>query len=363
MKPISALALGNSWDTNGTYKVPDQDVYGIELQLPDDAPDCWLSVPGGDYFLAISFHFHGHHHDPVDSNVGDLRITRSPFVLNHLQDPYNYFALDARSAHSYSSPLGYWDWLPGIMVVDTSERYCLPDAALVAFAGCEWADNDFRIRDGLWDHDFSTRFTMRMTRAINDFVGPGQTGWPFGERQYEHCVLVWVHADTGECARLALLSIRQGSVKHAYLHDIPGVESLPHGWLEPPERTWDWRQSVRFLYQAKLMLYDALPESAITMATAALENATFEIVRFAHKEREGQKSAKAFSYIQRLRSLLPSLGFHLPAQTLSRVENAYRCRNKVVHELADIEIEDASEHIEAIETAIRLYVRATDPPA
>ncbi len=107
-----------------------------------DLPEAWLSRPGGEHFLAASFHFppfnlpHGTGH--LDSGIN---YAPSPFLLHHSQDPFNSWNVTA-STVGVGGPLEHWDWLPGILLVDEATTYTLPADELSAFAGTEWADND-----------------------------------------------------------------------------------------------------------------------------------------------------------------------------------------------------------------------------
>ena len=81
------------WDgETGQYIPPSLtwQVDAVEVFSRDDAPNVWLSKPGGEYRLAASFHFPGF---SFPSGTGSLpngiAYSPSPFVLHHTQDPYN----------------------------------------------------------------------------------------------------------------------------------------------------------------------------------------------------------------------------------------------------------------------------------
>lgn len=271
------------WDSQTGHYVPPKltwQINAVEILGRDNAPDVWLSKPEGGYRLAASFHFPGFN---FPSGSGQLQrgiaYTRSPFVLHHVQDPYNSWNVKASSMRG-NGPMEHWDWLPGIMLVDETTSYTLPSNELSAFAGTEWADNDARVFHGLYDDAKHGEYLDAFLQAVNAITGPGWANWPFGHRQLEHAVMCWLRPGAALPDVVLLLSIRQAGVKLSHrrngLYD-PGDKL--GAWLQIPPK-WDCRQAMRFLYHADLLAKDGLGELAVVSAIAALENASAEILLY-----------------------------------------------------------------------------------
>jgi hypothetical protein len=348
------------WDEKtGQYLVPSLtwQVDAIEVGSVG-VPEAWLSRPGGQYRLATSFHFPGFN---LPSGDGALPngITYSPssFVLHHVQDPYNSWNVRA-STKEVAGPMEYWDWLPGIMLVDEQTGYSLPSDELSAVAGTEWADNDARIFHGLHDHARHSEHLDVFLQAVNAITGPGWANWPFGHRQLKHAVMCWLRPGATLPDVVLLLGVRQSAVKFSYrpkgIYD-PG--KMLGAWLQKPPR-WDCRQAMRFLYQASLLAKDGLPELAVVSAIAALENASAEILLYLTGGNAAAVQA-AFGkckFLSRFDKVLPSFGPKLPSTEFSALKAAYLARNGVAHALAPVRQEEAIRHVGAIENALAWYL-------
>ncbi len=348
----------NNWDTEtGYYKIPSVIWKYLETDIPKNAPDIWLSKPGGSHFLGMSFHF-APYNFPVGKGNLDNRFTYSvaPYHLGIIQDPFNSWGVKAcLTVFLNYGPMEYWDWLPGILVVDTSIKYSLPDTKLAAFSGTEWADNDFRIFCGLYDLKAYDALIQNQLEIINRLTGPGWAGWPFGRRQLSESVITWVNSKTMLPEILLLASVRQFGVKYSNLNRrLYHLGDILGGWEEKPKETWDSRQSLRFLYQAKIMMADGLPEIALSTSIASLENAIAEVLLFLLNGQSDKVKMmlKGYKFLERFDKLLPKYGVQLPKTMFQLLRQAYFARNEVVHGLKPINTEKAEIHLQEIENVI-----------
>jgi hypothetical protein len=240
------------------------------------------------------------------------------------------------------------------MLLDTSIRYSLPDAKLSEYAGCEWADNDFRVFCGFFDVERYHRLMAHFLSAINQLTGPGWAGWPFGIRQLADAVVVWSKSVDALPEVLLLASTRQHGVKHAYLNQSLYCPIDRIGaWTEQPHG-WDCRQAVRFLYQARLMLHDGLPEIALGAAISSLENASAEALLhlLGGNASRVEQELDGCRFLDRFDGLLPRYGASLPHSLFLRLREAYFARNGVVHGLRPVTPEKAVEHLDTIEEVL-----------
>ena len=77
---------------------------------------------------------------------------------------------------------------------------------------------------------------------------------------------------------LVLQATKQLASKFAYVRrDLYRPGEHLGAWQQPP-KTWDCRQSMKFLYIAELLAQDGLPELAIVSAISATERASAEIM-------------------------------------------------------------------------------------
>ncbi|HEX9590378.1 MAG TPA: hypothetical protein VGA15_21865 [Bradyrhizobium sp.] len=350
-----------TWDSQTGHYIPPKltwQVDALETVGNVDAPEVWLSKPGGEYRLAASFHFPGFNF-PSGAGLLPSGIAYSPssFVLHHAQDPYNSWNVKA-STKRFSGPMEHWDWLPGIMLVDERTGYSLPSNELSAVAGTEWADNDARIFHGLYDDAKYGEHLDVFLQAVNAITGPGWANWPFGHRQLEHAVMCWLRPGVALPDVVLLLSVRQSGAKFSYrrkgLYD-PG-ERLG-AWLQSPPK-WDCRQAMRFLYQANLLAKDGLPELAVVSAIAALENASAEILLYLTGGNAAvvQSAFGKCKFLSRFDKVLPAYGPKLPSAEFSAVKAAYLARNGVAHALAPVKQEDAIRHVKAVEDVLAWYI-------
>jgi hypothetical protein len=200
------------WDNLSGRYLPPGLTWQTDLQVDADEselPDVWLSRPGGSYHIGVSFHFPPFNF-PSGSGTARDGITYgvSPFLIHHTQDPYNSWNV-AASTRGGSGPMDYWDWLPGILLVDESTSYTLPAEELSAYAGTESADNDPREFNGLHDANVYEELVRKFLHAVNQLTGPGWANWPYGHRQLEHAVMCWIQPGNALPEVLLLLSTRQ----------------------------------------------------------------------------------------------------------------------------------------------------------
>jgi len=350
-----------NWNVEtGYYQAPSTLWEWSEIDIPEAAPDIWLSRPHGTHFLGMSFHSAPYNFPEGEGRVENrFAYSVAPYKLKTIQDPYNSWGVSA-CLNSFLE-LGsneYWDWLPGILIVDISAKYSLPDTKLAAFAGTEWADNDFRVFCGLYDLNVYDELIRKFLGVVNRLTGPGWAGWPFGQRQLAESVITWVSAETMLPEVILLASVRQFGIKHSYWNPHlyhPGDRL--GGWEEKPKETWDCRQSLRFQYQAKLMLADGLPEMALSASVASLENATAEILLFLLNgdSRKVETELEGCRFLDRFDKLLPKYGVRLPSNMFQLLKQAYFARNGIVHGLRPIHTEKAKGHIQDIENVIVWY--------
>ncbi len=343
----------------GEYKPPKQTwQVDIDLAKNQDAPDIWLSKPGGEYHLGVSFHFPGFNFPSGQGRLpSGIAYLPSPFVLHHVQDPFNSWNVKASLVRP-SGLMEHWDWLPGIMLVNEGTKYSLPADELSAFAGTEWADNDARVFHGLYeDAKYSEHLRMFM-RAINEVTGPGWANWPFGHRQLEHAVMCWLRTGTKLPDVVLLLSVRQMGVKFSYRRkDLFDPGGQLGAWLRRPGK-WDCRQAMRFLYQANLLAKDGLSELAVVSAIAALENASAEILLYlaGGNTKTVASELRRCKFLNRFDKVLPRYGAALPPREFSAMKAAYLARNGVAHALTFVTQEDAVRHVEAVEDVLAWYL-------
>ena len=200
------------WDSESGRYLPPKLTWQVDHQVEADEfdlPDIWLSRPGGNYHIAVSFHFPPFNFPNGVGYAGNgIAYGKSPFLLHHAQDPYNSWNVMA-STRGGSGTMDYWDWLPGIMLIDETTKYTLPAEELSAYAGTEAADNDPREFHGLFDGKVYEKLVLNFLHAANQITGPGWANWPFGHRQLEHAVMCWIKPRTTLPDVLLLMSTRQ----------------------------------------------------------------------------------------------------------------------------------------------------------
>lgn len=343
----------------GLYQPPPSTWQVEETPIPENAPDVWLSRPGGNHLLGMSFHFAPFTMAEGNGTLEDkFTYSVAPYLLNITQDPYNSWAVSARLREFHDNhPMEHWDWQPGILIIDTSESFSLPDQSLAAFAGTEWADNDHRVYCGLLDLEYYTTFVQKQLELVNHLTGPGWSGWPFGQRQLAQATITWINPATNLPDLILLASSRQFGAKHHYLNQRlfhPGYRL--GGWEGKPD-SWDCRQALRFLYQAQLMLDDGLPEMALSAAIASLENASAQILEFlvdGDSERV-ESELKRRRFLDRFDNVLPDYGVQLPQDMFESLRDAYFARNGVIHGLRPVSLEKAKHYIEDITEVMVWY--------
>jgi hypothetical protein len=91
----------SKWDSRTGLYVPPRLTWQIdvvEIVGRDDAPDVWLSKPDGEHRLAASFHFPEFNFPSGHGRLQNgIAYTPSPFLLHHVQDPYNSWNVKASS--------------------------------------------------------------------------------------------------------------------------------------------------------------------------------------------------------------------------------------------------------------------------
>lgn len=349
-----------SWNKEtGYYQVPDTLWQVHDISIPEGTPDIWLSKPGGSHYLGMSFHF-APYNFPEGKGIIDKQFSYSvsPFLLNVNQDSYNSWGVNACLQGFGARTLQeHWDWLPGVLIMDTSIKYTLPNSALAAFAGTEWADNDLRVFCGLYDIDFFYNLVRKFLELINRLTGPRWVGYPFGYRQLSNAVITWSSSEENLPDLLLLASTRQHGVKYTYLSPQLYRPSDKLGaWEDKPEG-WDCRQAVRFLYQAHLMLDDGLLEMALATAVAAIENVSAEVLLYLFEGNTAkvQQELEGCTFLSRFDQLLPKHGVKLPKHLFEPLKKAYFARNEIIHRLHPLNFEKAEIHIHAIENVIIWY--------
>ena len=333
-------------------------VDAVSVAGETNIPEAWLSKPGGEYNLGVSFHFPAFN---VPAGQGrlptDITFGPSPFFLHHVQDPYNSWNVNA-STTRVIGPMEHWDWLPGILLVDETTAYSLPLEELAAFAGTEWADNDPRIFHGLYDDAAQWEHLQSFLQAANVITGPGWANWPFGHRQLEHAVMCWVRPGVRLPDVILLLAARQSGAKFSYpRHDLYDPGNQLGAWLDRPQK-WDCRQAMRFIYQARLLASDGLAELSVVSAIAALENASTEILFYLVGGQTAvvESELRRCKFLSRFDKVLPKHGASLPAPEFTRMKAAYFARNDVAHALLPLSREDAIRHVAAVEDVLAWYV-------
>ena len=349
------------WDnTSGRYLAPKQ-TWQKDLLVDEeesDLPDVWLSRPGGEYHIAASFHFPYFKFPTGTGKIGNNIIYRtSPFLLHHTQDPYNSWNVTASTRHALDCT-DHWDWLPGILLINESQKFTLPADELSAYAGTELADNDPREFHGFLDGEVYEDYVREFIDAANQITGPGWANWPFGHRQLEHAVMCWVQPGIAMPEVLLLLSVRQAGAKFSYYKKSlynPG-EKLG-AWLQKPP-TWDCRQAMRFIYQASLLAHDGMSELSLVSAIASLENATVEILSFLTNGNATllQKEFSRCKFLNRFDKILPKYGVILPINLFDSLKTVYFARNNVAHLLTPINQSDALIYVRTIEDILAWYL-------
>lgn len=351
-----------TWDGQSGLYLPPKLTWQVDLQVDadeSDMPDIWLSRPGGEYHVGASLHFPPFNFPSGAGRVGsDISYGVSPFFLHHSQDLYNSWNVSASSLGS-SGCMDYWDWLPGILLVDESKTYTLPNVELSAYAGTEWADNDLRVFHGIFDGEVYAELVRNFLHAANQITGPGWANWPFGQRQLEHAVMCWIRPGAPVPEVLLLMDTRQSGAKFCYRHrDLYDPGETLGAWQQKPT-TWDCRQAMRFIYQAALLADDGLPELSIVSAIAALENAASKILLFLTGGNSAlvQSELSRCKFLSRFDRLLPRYGATLPSNLFDGLKTAYFARNSVAHALTPISQQNAATHVRAIEDVLAWYLR------
>ncbi|MFY0732243.1 hypothetical protein [Pseudomonas sp. NFX15] len=348
-----------AWNSeNGVWQTPTQ-LWNVESDIPENAPENWLSKAGGDYYIGMSFHI-----SPFTIIDGDgvlppnLKYQPSDFYLSRTHDPYNSWGVNAiKRKFLKTDPMNFWSWLPGITVYDRNTKYSLPAEDLSAYAGTEWADNDARVFHGLHDDELRDKLITKYIQAINDITGPRFSGWPFGQRQLKDAAFIWIHHQSKEIHRILLASSIQSGDKFSYfnknLYD-PGDQL--GSWANAPS-SWDCRQPLRSLYKSKLLSADGFHEIALVAAISAVETAFFEIVLYLEGgDVQGAKSKiTSHTFRNRAKILISSYGYTLPNSIYTDLTKAYKVRNSIAHELANQTQENISDHIKNLENVIIWY--------
>jgi hypothetical protein len=352
------IIILNVWNVEtGLYQIPEAPE---DLELADlaqeNAPDIWLSKPGGNHYLGISFHSLPHNFPDGHGRLENrYEFSVAPYHLKVMQFSYNSWEVSACLNHfDYLSYGEYWDWLPGVLIVDTGVKYTLPDATLAAIAGL----GDYRAFCGLYDVDAYDMFVQKSLELINRLTGPGWAGWPYGQRQLAESVVAWVNADTMLPELLLLTSTRENGAKYSDWNKRlyhPG--DILGGWEKELTNTWDCRQALKFLYQSQIMLKDGLPEMALSAAIASLENASAEVLLFlvGNDKQKTDSELKQCRFLDRFDKLLPKYGASLPKDLFEALKEAYLARNGIVHGLQIVGPEKARAHLQAIEDAMVWY--------
>lgn len=348
----------NCWNDEGIWIKPTQ-LWKTENHISEAAAEGFLSKPGGNYYIGISFHISPF---TIINGSGKIdtttRFEPSDFHLSRNQDSFNSWGVNAVKSNSRRSGfLGFWDWLPGVTIIDESDKYTLPSDELSAIAGTEWADNDPRIFHGIFSNDIHEKLITKYMADINAITGPRFSGWPFGFRQLKDAVFIWVHSDSKEIHAMLLASIVQSGDKHCYLNrNLYNPGDHLGAWSIKPN-AWDCRQVLKFLYKSRLLLSDGFHEIALVTAASAVERAFFEIVLFLEQNNAQQATAKikAHSFRERAKSLITSYGFSLPIPLFSGLTLAYKARNSIAHELNNYTHDDVINHINQFEAVIEWY--------
>lgn len=348
----------HGWDVEtGCYQPPSTLWKIFETDTPEDAPDIWLSRPRGTHYIGMSFHFAPYNFPKGTGTIdGRYDFSPAPFLLQASQDDYNSWGVSA-CLKSHSRVGNYWDWLPGILIVDTSIKYSLPHTDLAAFAGTKWSDSDSRVFSGFYDAETYSLLVSKFLELVNRITGPRWANWPFGERQLANAVVTWLKPESELPDVLLLASVRQHGVKYVYFNrNLYSPKDELGAWEQKP-LGWDCRQALRFLYQAKLMLNDGLSEMALSTAIASLENVIAEVLLYllkGDKHRVGIEVEKC-NFLSRFDKLLPKYGARLPKTLFDALRHAYFARNGVIHGLRPVSFDKAAVHIHDIETIMVWY--------
>ena len=336
-------------------------IWDVDQSIPDDAPDVWFSKPNGDYYIGMFFHFSSFTfvkgNGLTDSNFS---FKKSDFYLSRNQDPYNSWGVNAIKEHFLQHDcMTFWNWLPGITVVDENKKYTLPSEKLSSFAGTEWADNDARIHHGIFSDDIRDNLIEKSLECINKITGPRFSGWPFGYRQLSTAVLLWIHAESKEIHAMLLASNVQSGDKHSYLNrNLYDPGDILGSWNNKPS-SWDCRQVLKFIYKSHLLLEDGFHEIALVSASSAVERAFFEIVLYLENNniQKAQREIKSHTFKQRASQLIKNYGYPLPSELLSGLIDAYAARNDIAHQLSSYSPEKVAIHIAQLENVIEWYYK------
>lgn len=348
------------WNENGRWCQPSQ-IWKVEQDIPQNAPDNWLSKPDGDYYIGISFHI-----SPFGFIKGSGRINSttsfkpSDFHISRSQDPYNSWGVNAIKSESVPSDcMEYWNWLPGISIISEVKKFTLPSEELSAHAGTEWADNDARVFHGIFSDDVHEKFVTKYMEDINTITGPRVPGWPFGLRQLKDAVFIWVHSESKEIHAMLLASVVQSGDKYCHLSKNlydPGTQL--GSWINKPS-SWDCRHVLKSLYKSRLLLNDGFHEIALVSSASAVERAFFEIVLFLehNNTQEAENKIKAHTFRERAGTLISSYGYTLPTPLFNGLTKAYKARNAIAHKLTNYTHEKVKNHIDQFESVIEWYFR------
>lgn len=342
------------WNSETGFWCKPSKIWDIDFDVPENAPDDWLSEVGGNFYIGISFHI-----SPFTIVEGS-GSTAPNFFLSRIQDPYNSWGVNAvKKEFINSGCMEHWDWLPGITVYDDTTKYTLPSDNLSAFAGTEWADNDRRIFHGIFCNETRNSLVSKYLEAINNITGPRFSGWPFGRRQLKDAVFIWIHSETKEIHAMLLASIVQSGDKFSFFNSAlfdPG--SKLGSWKTRPS-TWDCRQVLKFLYKSRLLLADGFYEIALVAASSAVETAFYEIVLYLENNdvQHAKKLIKQNTFRDRAKKLIKRYGHTLPSPLFDKLTSAYKARNSIAHELNSYSHEMAVEHIDNLEAVIEWYYK------
>ena len=350
-----------TWNENTGYYEPPSTDRKIEDPLPPGAPENWLSKPGGDYYLCMSFHFAPYSFPQGQGTIRkNFQYRPTPYFLRFTNDPYNSWGVFLRDSKLGKSVEEYWDWLPGILIVDTSKKYTLPHPDLSTFAGTEWTDydNEPRVFHGFYDQKQYESLINIFLFLINKLTGPGWPGWPFGIRQLSEALFGWIRPNESLPDILLLASTRQSGAKFRWGGKLYDSNQEIGKWCKKPS-AWDYRPGLSFFYQAQLMLDDGFPEIALSTAIASLENVIAEVLLYhlGGNIAKFKSELKKHTFLKRINKLLPSYGVHLPSTKFETIKRAYKVRNEVVHGLQSVDLKAARNHIKNVEKAIQWYLK------
>lgn len=251
-------------------------------QRVSDLAESWLSRPGGEYFLGISFHYPSlHGANGIGTYLGKFHYSPSPFLLSTNQEDFGNWHVNACLCGSRSKRglQEGWEWQPGVLILDRSMRYTLPGIELSAISGSEIAEDDYRLYYGFYDYNRYHQLTSDFLSAINNLTGPGWPEWPFGRKQLSNAALVWTKSENALPDLLLLAQSPQHGRKRAYLRSLLSDKS-PSLIGETPSTKWKLSKSVRLLNQTKLLLHDGFVESSVLTAVLSMRLAVSEVLGY-----------------------------------------------------------------------------------